>query len=74
LERKSFLERLPKNSTALSLALIHHLVLSNNLTFEMIAKFYAVFSQNLIIEFVPKDDIQSQRLLVTKKDMFLDYT
>jgi ribosomal protein L11 methylase PrmA len=74
LERKSFLERLPKNSTALSLALIHHLVLSNNLTFEMIAKFYAVFSQNLIIEFVPKDDIQSQRLLVTKKDVFLDYT
>ncbi len=73
-ERKSFVERLPKDSATLALALIHHLVLSNNLTFEMIAKFYANFSKNLIIEFVPKDDIQSQRLLVTKKDIFNDYT
>ncbi|MCE3294338.1 MAG: hypothetical protein K0R65_52 [Crocinitomicaceae bacterium] len=73
-ERKSFVERLPQDAVTLSLALIHHLVLSNNLTFEKIAEFYARFSKNLVIEFVPKDDIQSQRLLVTKRDIFADYT
>ncbi|MBI2258852.1 MAG: SAM-dependent methyltransferase [Flavobacteriia bacterium] len=73
-ERKSFIDRLPNEATSLSLALIHHLVLSNNLSFELIAKFYATFSLHLIIEFVPKDDPQSQRLLVTKKDVFDDYT
>jgi hypothetical protein len=73
-ERKSFIERLPNNSTTLALALIHHLCLSFNLTFEQIALFYARFSEFLIIEFVPKYDSQSQKLLITKKDVFNDYT
>jgi hypothetical protein len=73
-ERKSFIDRLPENSCTLSLALIHHLVLSFNLTFEKIAKFYSSFSKDLIIEFVPKNDSQSQRLLVTKEDLYENYT
>ncbi|MBI2258298.1 MAG: SAM-dependent methyltransferase [Flavobacteriia bacterium] len=73
-ERKSFLERLPENSCTLALALIHHLVLSNNLTFNMVAELFASFSKNLLIEFVTKEDPQSQRLLVSKKDIFDDYT
>lgn len=73
-ERKSFMTRLDKDATTLSLALIHHLVLSNNLTHDKIASYYAQFSKHLIIEFVPKDDEQSKRLLVTKKDIFDDYT
>ncbi len=73
-ERNSFIERLPKDSFTLSLALIHHLALSFNLSLEKIAQFYSSFSQEIIIEFVPKSDIQSQRLLVTKEDVFLDYT
>lgn len=72
-ERKSFIERLDKSSTALCLALMHHLTLSNNISFEMIAKFYYQISENLIIEFVPKNDPQSHRLLVTKKDVFPNY-
>ena len=36
--------------------------------------FFAAFANRLIIEFVPKEDPQVKRLLVTKKDIFADYT
>jgi hypothetical protein len=55
----------------LALALIHHLTISNNVPLDKIAVVLVGF---VIIEFVPKDDSQVQRLLATRKDVFPDYT
>lgn len=58
----------------LFLALIHHLAISNNLPFGMIADFLDKICSSLVIEFVPKSDPQVQRLLSTREDIFPDYT
>lgn len=72
-ERMSFLERGPTD-TILALALIHHLAISNNVPFTKIASFFHKICKNLILEFVPKDDSQVQKLLATRQDIFHDYT
>ena len=72
-ERASLLERGPAE-TAFALALIHHLAISNNLPFVKIADFLSHVCNQLIIEFVPKEDSQVQRLLSTREDIFPDYT
>ncbi len=72
-ERMSLLERGPAD-TIFALALVHHLAISNNLPFKKIAKFFKDCCTNLIIEFIPKDDSQVQRLLATRKDIFKNYT
>lgn len=71
-ERKSIIERGPADA-ALALALIHHLAISNNLPFGKIAEFFSFVCRTLIIEFVPKDDSQVSRLLVSREDIFSDY-
>lgn len=58
----------------MALAVIHHLAISNNLPFFMLAQWLASLSGNLIIEFVPKEDSQVQVLLATRTDIFPDYT
>ncbi len=72
-ERMSLLQRGPTD-TVLALALIHHLAISNNLPFDRIADFFHKICTSLIIEFVPKSDSQVQRLLLTREDIFPDYT
>ncbi len=72
-ERMSFMERGPAD-TAIALALIHHLAISNNLPLNKIAEFFSKICNSLIIEFIPKNDSQVQRLLSTRKDIFSDYT
>lgn len=72
-ERMSLIERGPAD-LVLALALIHHLAISNNLPFIKIAEFFHKICNSLIIEFVPKNDSQVQRLLSTRKDSFHDYT
>jgi ribosomal protein L11 methylase PrmA len=72
-ERPSFIERC-KAHTVLALALIHHLCIGNNLSLPMCAELFASLGANLILEFVPKDDSQVQRLLATRQDIFPDYT
>jgi hypothetical protein len=72
-ERASFLDRGPAD-TALALALIHHLAIVNNLPLDRIASFFSRICESLIIEFVPKSDSQVQRLLMTREDIFPDYT
>jgi hypothetical protein len=57
----------------MALALIHHLVISNNVPISRLAEFFSKISQNLIIEFVPKSDSQVKRLLALRKDIFDDY-
>lgn len=71
-ERSSVVERGPCH-TAMALALIHHLAISNNVPLPGVASFLAQICTNLIIEFVPKSDPQVQRLLRSRKDIFQDY-
>jgi hypothetical protein len=73
LERASFIERGPVD-LVMALALIHHLAISNNLPLERVSEYFARTGEWLIIEFVPKDDSQVQRLLSSRKDIFPDYT
>ncbi|MBK8190661.1 MAG: SAM-dependent methyltransferase [Vampirovibrionales bacterium] len=71
-ERDALAQRGPTD-TVLALALIHHLAISNNLPLKQIARFFASLCQKLIIEFVPKNDSQAQRLLSSRKDIFGEY-
>lgn len=71
-ERTSFSERAPAD-LVLALALIHHLAISNNVPLEELALFFHSLGRWLIIEFVPKEDSQVQRLLATRADIFPDY-
>ena len=71
-ERCSFMQRGPVD-VALALALIHHLAISANLNFDMIAEFMKKISRFLIIEFVPKNDPQVKRLLAAREDIFSGY-
>lgn len=72
-ERTAFLKR-AKFDTVLALALIHHLAIGNNLPLKYIAQMFAHLTKELIIEFVPINDPQTQRLLITKKNIFDQYT
>ena len=72
-ERLSISERGPAGAV-LALALLHHLALSNNVPLGKIADFFAGIGDTLILEFVPKDDSQVQKLLWSRDDLFPDYT
>lgn len=72
-ERKSFLERSPADAV-FALALIHHLAIANNVPLEHLSQFFGGLCHWLIVEFVPKEDAQVQRLLATRKDIFPNYT
>jgi len=72
-ERASLSERGPTDML-FALALVHHLAISNNLSFEKIADFFNKNCNSLVIEFIPKDDSQVQRLLTTREDIFDLYT
>ena len=71
-ERMSFIERGPVD-TVFALALIHHLAISNNLPLINIAEFFSSICKFLIIEFVPKNDSQVKKLLLTREDIFDKY-
>lgn len=71
-ERKSFVER-GEADMLLALALIHHLCIGNNVPLREVADLFRKLTQYLIIEFIPKQDKQAQRLLVTKEDIFDEY-
>jgi len=71
-ERDALIKRGPAD-TVLALALIHHLAITNNLPFKLIAQFLSQCGRCLIIEFVPKEDSQVKKLLSSRKDVFLNY-
>ncbi|HQE18263.1 MAG TPA: hypothetical protein PK607_07130 [Aggregatilineales bacterium] len=72
-ERMSLLERGPVDMI-FALALIHHIAISNNVPLDMVARFFAELCTWLIIEFVPKEDPKVQTLLLSREDIFPDYT
>ncbi len=72
-ERMSLRSRGPAD-LVMALALIHHLVISNNVPLDQVAEFFHGLCRSLIVEFVPKSDSQVQRLLATREDIFPGYT
>lgn len=71
-ERIPFVDRI-KVDTVLALALIHHLAITNNIQLDMIARVLRKYGKSLIIEFVPKEDSQVQKMLVNREDIFDNY-
>ena len=63
-----------KPDLVLALALIHHLAIGNNTPLERVAEFLAQIGRHLVVEFVPKEDSQVQRLLASREDVFDRYT
>jgi ribosomal protein L11 methylase PrmA len=72
-ERLSLAERGPADFV-MALALVHHLAISNNVPLLQVAAFCAGLCRWLVIEFVPKDDEQVQKLLAARRDIFGEYT
>ncbi len=73
-EERGSLERRGPADVVMALALIHHLVIGNNTPMIDVARYFSRLGNDLIIEFVPKQDSQVQRLLSTRQDIFDDYT
>ena len=73
-ERSSLLQRRPLPKLCMALALFHHLAISCNLPFSKIVQFFQALTSQLIIEFVPKNDPQTQILLSHRKNIFPHYS
>jgi hypothetical protein len=73
-KERGSIEQRQKPDIVIMLAVIHHLVISNNISFEMTVKWLASLCKHLIIEFIPKEDSQIKRMLATRKDIFNNYT
>jgi ribosomal protein L11 methylase PrmA len=71
-ERKSLINRGPAD-LVIALALVHHLAISNNTPLSRIAEFFRACGKFLIVEFVPKEDTQAQRLLASRRNIFGSY-
>ena len=72
-ERRSLQQRGPSELT-LALALVHHLVIARGVPISAVAAFLHEISRYLILEFVPKEDSQIQRMLAFREDIFGDYS
>lgn len=72
-ERVSFWDRV-KADTILALALIHHLTIGNNVPLSVVAGFFADKCRHLIIEFIPKEDSQVQKMLMSREIGAMEYS
>ncbi len=72
-ERMKFSDR-SSFDLVLALALVHHLSISNNIPFSMVSEVLSKLGKFLIIEFIPKDDSQIQKMLNSRHDIFSDYS
>ena len=71
-ERRSFLER-GEPDVMLALALVHHLAIGNNVPLPAVARLFARMAPRAIVEFVPKEDPMTRRLLAARPDIFEHY-
>ena len=72
-ERPSLADRGPAD-LVLALALVHHLAIGNNVPLPDVIGQLAALGDNLLVEWVPKDDVKVRVLLATREDVFADYT
>jgi hypothetical protein len=72
-ERASFLER-GTPDVIMALALVHHLAIGNNVPLPAVARLFARMAPHAIVEFVPKQDPMTRRLLAARRDVFEHYS
>jgi hypothetical protein len=72
-ERASLEQRGPADA-ALALALVHHLSIGSNIPLQLVANFFRAVCVYLVVEFVPKEDAQIQRMLACREDVFAEYS
>ena len=72
-ERGSFLQR-GEPDVMLALALVHHLAIGNHVPLPSVARLFARMARHAIVEFVPKEDPMTRRLLAARRDIFGDYS
>lgn len=72
-ERESLAARSDAD-VVLALALVHHLAITGNVPLPAIADWLRQLAPHVVIEFVPKTDPQVGRLLVSREDVFTDYS
>ncbi|HEX5039025.1 MAG TPA: SAM-dependent methyltransferase [Candidatus Limnocylindria bacterium] len=72
-ERASFLER-GEPDLILALALVHHLAIGYNVPLPRVARLFARMAPRAIVEFVPKEDPMTRRLLAARRDIFNEYS
>jgi len=72
-ERRTLTQR-GTPSLILALAFAHHLRITCGIPFDMIAKSFSEKAAWLIVEYVPKDDIQVKEMLMIRKDIFHDFS
>ena len=72
-ERASLAERGPAD-LALALALIHHLAIGSNVPLPDVWAALTGLGREVIVEWVPKDDSQVQRMMHARRDIFDRYT
>ena len=72
-ERRSFLER-GTPDLVMALALVHHLAIGNNVPLPRVAGLFARMAPHAIVEFVPKEDPMTRRLLDARRDIFEEYS
>ncbi len=72
-ERSDFFSR-SRGDLVLGLALVHHLRIGGNWPLERIARLFAETAPRALVEFVPKHDSQTRRLLRSRPDICADWT
>jgi hypothetical protein len=71
-ERDSLVARGPAD-VVFALAVLHHLAIGNNVPLTLITQFLAEIGRFVVLEFVPRQDPQAQRLLASRRHDFPDY-
>lgn len=72
-ERERLVSRI-KTDGVMALALIHHLVIANNIPLPEVVLYFSELSNYLIIEFIPKTDSMVKKLLAGREDIFPEYS
>jgi len=72
-ERRSFFKR-SKPDLIVAFAIIHHLSISQNIGFDLIAKLFSATGTYLLIEFLEQDDPRVLELLMFKENKQNDYS
>jgi ribosomal protein L11 methylase PrmA len=72
-ERRSFSNRCSFDGM-IALAVEHHLAIGRNIPLDMLIDHMVGLAPTGVIEFVPKSDPQTQRLLSLREDIFPDHT
>ncbi len=72
-ERRSLAERTSPD-LILCLALVHHLVITNNIPLQHILEWLASFNCDVVMEMIDKTDGMVQKLLLNKTDQYNEFT